>query len=63
VHAGHVQALDDIIFKYKTRHAECVNSSGLPPKYVLMSMTDDYAGLGNQLPGIITGEAAPHPPF
>ena len=58
----HMQVLDNLLVAYKARHAHCLNSTTLPPPYVLMSMVDEYAGLGNQFPGIITGEQRPYLP-
>ena len=51
----YMQAFEDVIAAYKVRHEQCTNSSGLPGKYVVMSMRDEFAGLGNQFPSIITG--------
>lgn len=53
-----LQALESLLAAYRVRHAQCTSSEGLPGKYMLMSMVDEYAGLGNQFPGIITGAAS-----
>ncbi|BDA44693.1 hypothetical protein COCOBI_06-1710 [Coccomyxa sp. Obi] len=49
------QALESVLNNYRMRHAQCVSSTALPGKYIVMSMVDDYAGLGNQFPSVITG--------
>lgn len=51
------QALEEVIAAYRVRHEQCTNSTGLPGKYIVMSMRDEFAGLGNQFPSIITGSA------
>ncbi len=50
------QALESVLNNYRIRHAQCVSSTTLPNKYIVMSMADDYAGLGNQFPSVITGD-------
>ena len=57
-----MQVLENLVTAYRARHAHCLNSTTLPTPYVLMSMVDEYAGLGNQFPGIITGEQCPFLP-
>jgi hypothetical protein len=51
----YVQALESLLNNYKARHVECLHSKELPGKYVVVEMWDEYAGLGNQFPSIITG--------
>lgn len=51
-----MQALESVLNNYRMRHAQCVSSTTLPGKYIVMSMADDYAGLGNQFPSVITGD-------
>lgn len=51
-----MQALESVLNNYRIRHAQCVSSTTLPGKYIVMSMADDYAGLGNQFPSVITGD-------
>ena len=50
------QALESLLNNYRARHAQCVSGAAMPGKYMLMSMADDYAGLGNQFPSIVTGD-------
>ena len=52
------QALESLLNNYRTRHAQCVSGAAMPGKYMLMSMADDYAGLGNQFPSIVTGDSS-----
>lgn len=59
-HALLVQALETALAAYRLRHDQCTNSTSVPGKYVVMSMVDEYAGLGNQFPGIITGVRCIH---
>ena len=40
---------------FKARQTECVHGKGMPGKYVMVEMWDQYAGLGNQFPSMITG--------
>ena len=54
-HAMPLQALEDLIAAYRIRHEQCTTSTSLPGKFVVMSMRDGFAGLGNQFPSIITG--------
>ena len=49
------QALEEALAAYRIRHEQCTTGSAVPGKYVVTLMADDYAGLGNQLPSIITG--------
>lgn len=58
---GHVQALESVLNNYRIRHAQCVSSTTLPNKYIVMSMADNYAGLGNQFPSVITGDRSTPP--
>jgi hypothetical protein len=55
-----VQALEEALAAYRVRHEQCTSGSDFPGKYVVTLMADDYAGLGNQLPSIITGAARMH---
>ena len=41
---------------FKARQTECVHGKGMPGKYVMVEMWDQYAGLGNQFPSMITGD-------
>ena len=50
-----MQALESLLNNYKARHVECLHSKELPRKYIVVEMWDEYAGLGNQFPSIITG--------
>ena len=50
-----VQALESLLNNYKARHVECLHGTTLPRKYIVVEMWDEYAGLGNQFPSIITG--------
>jgi len=56
-----VQALESLLNNYKARHVECMHGTMMPGKYIVVEMWDEYAGLGNQFPSIITG--APEGPF
>ncbi|CAL5223455.1 g5974 [Coccomyxa viridis] len=48
-------ALESLLNNYKARHVECLHGTTLPRKYIVVEMWDEYAGLGNQFPSIITG--------
>ena len=50
-----MQALESLLNNYKARHVECLHGTTLPRKYIVVEMWDEYAGLGNQFPSIITG--------
>ncbi len=54
----HAQALETLLNDYRARHAQCISGAAMPGKYVVMSMVDDYAGLGNQFPSIVTGDSS-----
>ena len=54
-HNGTVQALESLLNNYKARHVECMHGKMMPGKYIVVEMWDEYAGLGNQFPSIITG--------
>ena len=45
---------------FKARQTECVHGKGMPGKYVMVEMWDQYAGLGNQFPSMITGMDCRH---
>ncbi len=48
----HVEAL---LVEYKARHEACTSGEAMPGPYVRMHMEDDASGLGNELPGVVTG--------
>ena len=50
-----MQALESLLNNYKARHVECLHGTSMPRKYIVVEMWDEYAGLGNQFPSIITG--------
>ncbi len=54
-HKCAVQALESLLNNYKARHVECMHGKMMPGKYIVVEMWDEYAGLGNQFPSIITG--------
>ena len=58
--ARRVQALESMVNNFKARQTECVHGKGMPGKYVMVEMWDQYAGLGNQFPSMITGEDYRH---
>ena len=55
-----VQALESMLNNFKARQTECVHGKGMPGKYVIVEMWDQYAGLGNQFPSMITGDDHGH---
>lgn len=63
VSGASVQALESLLNNYKARHVECLHGTTLPRKYILVEMWDEYAGLGNQFPSLITGppQCSPSP--
>ena len=50
-----VQALESLLNNYKARQVECMHGKMMPGKYIVVEMWDEYAGLGNLFPSIITG--------
>lgn len=50
-----LQPLEDVLQTYRVRHRECVNSKKLPGKYIVVRMEDKDAGIGNQLPSVVSG--------
>jgi hypothetical protein len=50
-----MQPVEELFQAYKIRHTECVNSKVLPRKYLVVRMEDRDAGIGNQLPSVISG--------
>ncbi|CAL8469681.1 g9222 [Coccomyxa elongata] len=50
-----MQPVQGLLDSYKERHNACVNSKTLPGKYLVVRMEDKDAGIGNQLPSVVTG--------
>ncbi len=50
-----MQPLEDLLDSYKARHTACVNSQTLPGKYLVVRFEDKDAGIGNQLPSVVSG--------
>lgn len=55
-----MQPLEDLLESYTERHNACVNSETLPGKYLVVRFEDKDAGIGNQLPSVVSG-ASLHP--
>ncbi|CAK0786745.1 hypothetical protein CVIRNUC_009959 [Coccomyxa viridis] len=50
-----MQPLDGRLRGYREQHLECTRGDSMPGPYVVMRIEDKAAGIGNELPGIITG--------
>lgn len=50
-----MQPLEELLERYKTRHNACVNAKKLPGKYLVVRFEDKDAGIGNQLPSVVSG--------
>jgi hypothetical protein len=50
-----MQHVEELLEAYKVRHQACVDSKTLPGPYITLVMPDDGAGIGNQLPGVVSG--------
>jgi hypothetical protein len=53
-----LEPLEDLLEAYKERHNACVNSKTLPGKYLVVRFEDKDAGIGNQLPSVVSGVAS-----
>ena len=55
-----MQHIEDLLEAYKVRHQACVDAKSLPGPYITFVMPDDGAGIGNQLPGVVSGQICSH---
>ena len=53
-----MQPLASLLEAYAARHRACEAGAGMPGGVILVRMPDAAAGIGNQIPGVITGLAA-----
>jgi hypothetical protein len=56
--AVRLHPLEALLQAYKLRHLGCIDSPGLPHKYILVR-SNNIVGMGNQFPSIISGERHP----
>lgn len=54
-----MQPLDGRLRGYREQHLECTRGDSMPGPYVVVRIEDKAAGIGNELPGIITGTPGP----
>ena len=54
-----MQPLEGRLRGYRERHLECTSGESMPGPYVVVRIEDKAAGIGNELPGIITGMRGP----
>ena len=54
-----MQSLQSRLREYREQHLECTSGQGMPGPYVVVRIEDKAAGIGNELPGIITGMPGP----
>ena len=54
-----MQPLEGRLTGYREQHVECTSGESMPGPYVVMRIEDKAAGIGNELPGIITGMPGP----
>ena len=50
-----MQPLEGRLKDYREQHLECTSGESMPDPYVVVRIEDKAAGIGNELPGIITG--------
>lgn len=51
------QLLEHLLDTYEARHKECITRTDtLPRKYVVVRVQEWVAGLGNNLPSVVTGD-------
>ena len=54
-----MQPLEGRFRGYREQHLECTSGESMPGPYVVVRIEDKAAGIGNELPGIITGTPGP----
>lgn len=50
-----MQPLAGRLEEYRDQHLECTDGNGMPGPYIVVRIEDKAAGIGNELPGVITG--------
>ena len=50
-----MQPLESRLKEYRNQHLTCTNGDAMPGPYLVVHIEDKAAGIGNELPGVITG--------
>ena len=50
-----MQPLAGRLEEYRDQHLTCTGGSNMPEPYIVVRIEDKAAGIGNELPGVITG--------
>ena len=50
-----MQPLAGRLEEYRDQHLTCTDGDGKPGPYIVVRIEDKAAGIGNELPGVITG--------
>lgn len=50
-----MQPLEARLKEYREQHLECTCGNAMPGPYIVVRIEDKAAGIGNELPGVITG--------
>ena len=54
------QPLEERLKEYREQHLQCTHGDAMPDPYMVFRKEDNIDGLGNQLPGFITGVHVSH---
>ena len=52
-----MQPLESRLQDYRNHHLACTSGDAMPGPYLVVRIEDKAAGIGNELPGVITGTA------
>ena len=53
-----MQPLAGRLEEYREQHLTCTDEDAMPGPYIVVRIEDKAAGIGNELPGVITGAPA-----